>query len=138
MTTKPGEVYRVDLGAGGKMRMMLVVSREDSSPPRALTLCVPITSAYRSSPYEVELPSRPFLRMKSYANVQGLQAVQHQEIQGPIGIFFGKAMNDFRSALRYAMELGSEPDDAGQSATLSVDEPEGGDKPQPEAEGRCP
>jgi mRNA interferase MazF len=41
MTTKPGEVYRVDLGAGGKVRMMLVVSREDSNPPRALSLCVP-------------------------------------------------------------------------------------------------
>ncbi len=73
MTTKPGEVYRVDLGAGGKVRMMLVVSREDSDPPRALSLCVPITSAYRESEYEVELPSRPFFRMKSYANVQGLR-----------------------------------------------------------------
>jgi mRNA interferase MazF len=85
MTTKPGEVYRVDLGAGGKVRMMLVVSREDSDPPRALSLCVPITSAYRESEYEVELPSRPFFRVKSYANVQGLQAIQHHEIQGPIG-----------------------------------------------------
>jgi mRNA interferase MazF len=105
MTTKPGEVYRVDLGAGGKVRMMLVVSREDSNPPRALSLCVPITSVYRDSPYEVDLPSRPFLRMKSYANVQGLQAVQHHELQGPIGTFYGKAMDDVRAALRYAMEI---------------------------------
>ena len=105
MTTKPGEVYRVDLGAGGKVRMMLVMSREDSNPPRALSLCVPITSAYRDSPYEVELPSRPFLRMKSYANVQGLQAVQHHELQGPIGTFHGKAIDDVRAALRYAMEI---------------------------------
>ena len=105
MTTKPGEVYRVDLGAGGKVRMMLVVSREDSNPPRALSLCVPITSAYRDSPYEVELPSRPFLRIKSYAYVQGLQAVQHHELQGPIGTFYGKAMDDVRAALSYAMEI---------------------------------
>jgi len=105
MTTKPGEVYRVDLGNGGKVRMMLVVSREDSNPPRALCLCVPITSAYRSSPYEVELPSRPFLRMKSYANVQGLQAVQHHELEGPIGIFYGKTMNEVKAALQYALDL---------------------------------
>jgi mRNA interferase MazF len=105
MTTKPGEVYRVDLGAGGKVRMMLVVSREDSNPPSALCLCVPITSAFRGSPYEVELPSRPFLRMKSYANVQGLQAIQHHELQGPVGTFYGKAMDDVREALRYAMEI---------------------------------
>ena len=110
MTTKPGEVYRVDLGAGGKVRMMLVVSREDSNPPKALCLCVPITSAHRGSPYEVELPSRSFLRVKSFANVQGLQAIQHHELQGPIGTFYGKAMDDVRAALRYAMELESEQD----------------------------
>lgn len=110
MTTKPGEVYRVDLGIGGKVRMMMAVSREDSNPPRALCLCVPITSAYRGSPYEVELPSRPFLRVKSYANVQGLQAVSHHELEGPIGTFYGKAMDDVRAALRYAMALGGEQD----------------------------
>lgn len=84
---------------------MLVVSREDSDPPRALCLCVPITSAYRGSPYEVELPSRPFLRLKSYANVQGLQAIQYHELKGPVGTFYGKAMEDVRAALRYAMEI---------------------------------
>ena len=105
MTTKPGEVYRVDLGAGGKVRMMLVVSREDANPPRALSLCVPITSVFKDSPYEVELPSRPFLRTKSYVNVQGLQVVQHHELQGPIETFYGKAIDDVRAALRYAMEI---------------------------------
>ena len=105
MTTKPGEVYRVDLGAGGKVRMMLVVSREDSDPPRALSLCVPITSAYRESEYEVELPSRPFFRVKSYANVQGLQAIQHHEMQGPIGTIYGGPFERVREALRYALDL---------------------------------
>ncbi len=108
MTIKPGEVYRVDLGLGGKVRMMLAVSREDADPPRALCLCVPITSAYRGSGYEVELPPMPFLRLKSYANVQGLQAVQHHELQGPIGIFYGRAMDEVRAALRYALDLDRE------------------------------
>ena len=49
MTIKPGEVYRVDLGAGGNVRMMLVVSRQDTDPPRALSFCLPITSAYRAT-----------------------------------------------------------------------------------------
>ena len=105
MRTKPGEVYRVDLGAGGKVRMMLVVSREDEDAPRALSLCVPITSSNRSSGYEVELPSRQFFRMKSYANVQGLQAVQHHELQGPIGTIYGEPLERVRDALRFAMEL---------------------------------
>lgn len=105
MTTKPGEVYRVDLGAGGKVRMMLVVSREDCDPPRALSLCVPITSAYRESECEVELPSRSFFRVKSYANVQGLQAIQHHEMQGPIGMFHGEPFERVKEALRYALDL---------------------------------
>ena len=110
MTTKPGQVYRVDLGIGGKVRLMLIVSREDASPPRALSLCVPITSSYRGSRYEVALPSSPFLRTTSDANVQGLQAVQHHELAGPVGTFFGKPMDEVRKALRYALALESAPD----------------------------
>ena len=95
----------MDLGAGGKVRLMLVVSREDSESPRALSLCVPITSAYRESQYEVELPSTPFLRVKSYANVQGLQAIQDHELRGPVGSIFGKPIECVKEALRFAMDL---------------------------------
>ena len=105
MTTKPGQVYRVDLGASGKVRMMLVVSREDDDPPRALSICVPITSAYRESEYEVELTGRHFFRVKSYANVQGIQAVQHHEMNGPIGTVPDSDLGAVKDALRFAMEL---------------------------------
>jgi len=71
MTTRPGEVYRVDLGAEGKVRMM----------------------------------SRPFFRMKSYANVQGLQAIQHHEMIGPLGTIYGEPLERVREALRFALEL---------------------------------
>jgi len=103
--TKPGEVYRVDLGMGGKVRMMIVVSRDDSDAPRALSICVPITTAYRDSDYEVALPPKPFLRAKSYANVQGLQAIQDHELIGPIGSFYGTVLEDVKKALRFAMDL---------------------------------
>jgi len=103
--TKLGEVYRVDLGMGGKVRMMIVVSREDADAPRALSLCVPITTAYRGSDYELELPSMPFLRAKSYANVQGLQAIQDHELNGPVGAFYGTVIEDLKNALRFAMDL---------------------------------
>lgn len=103
--TKPGEVYRVNLGLGGKARMMLVVSRYDEAAPRALSLCVPITSSYRESEYEVELASAHFLRTKSYANVQGLQAIQDHELDGPIGIVYGEVFTGVKKALRHIMEL---------------------------------
>jgi len=105
MTTKPGEIYKVDLGAAGKFRMMMVVSREDDDAPRALALCVPVTSVCRDSSYEVELPPRPFFRTKSYANVQGLQAIQHHELNGPLGVIFGEPLEKVKEALRYSMEL---------------------------------
>lgn len=75
MMPEPGEVYRVDLGMAGKVRSFVVVSRRDEDPPRALALCVPITTQNRGSKYEVELSRVRFLRELSYANVQGLQAV---------------------------------------------------------------
>ena len=87
------------------MRMMMVVSRYDGAAPRALSICVPITSAYRESDYEVPLPAMAFLRTKSYANVQGLQAIQDHELSGPIGKFYGTVLEDVRTALRFAMEL---------------------------------
>ena len=106
MRTKPGEVYQVDLGAAGKVRMMLVVSREDPDAPRALSICAPITTASRGSNYEVELPNVPFLSKKSFANVQGLQAIQHHElIPKPIGSFRESVMSEIREALRYTFEL---------------------------------
>ena len=105
MTTKPGEVYRVDLGVSGKVRLMMVVSRQDDDAPRALSLCVPITTTFRRSAYEVELPGAAFLTQKSYANVQGLQAIQHHELRGPVGTIYGPPVEKIRSALRYALDL---------------------------------
>ena len=90
---------------GGKVLMWVVVSKEDPDAPRALSLCVPITSSTRGSAYEVELPARPFFRTKSFANVQGLQAIQHHELEGPIGNIYGQALEQIKEALRMAMNL---------------------------------
>lgn len=105
MTTKPGQVYRVDLGLAGKVRYFIVVSRHDIDPPRALALCVPITTQNRGSAYEVKLPKAAFLRELSFANVQGLQAIQHHELEGPVGAFPESTMESIKRALRYAMDL---------------------------------
>lgn len=105
MSPEPGEVYRVDLGMAGKVRHFVAVSRRDDNPPRALAICVPITTQNRGSDYEVELPRVRFLREQSYANVQGLQAVQFHELKGPVGRFTAPTMDAIRDALRFAMEL---------------------------------
>ena len=105
MTPAPGEVYLADLGIGGKVRPVLVVSRADPDAPRALALCVPLTTQSRGSAYEVEMPRVRFLRERSFANVQGLAAFRHDELRGPLGRFEPTALAPVRAALRFALEL---------------------------------
>ena len=72
MSPQPGEVWLADLGLAAKVRPVVIVSRQDPDPPRALVLYVPLTTQNRSSPYEAPQPRLPFLDRDSVANVQGL------------------------------------------------------------------
>ena len=105
MTRKPGEVYIVDLGMAAKVRPMVIISREDPSAPRALSICAPITSSNRGSKYEVPIGKPRFLSVEGYVNVQGIQAVQHHELQRKIGQLSQENMIEIRNALRFALEL---------------------------------
>jgi mRNA interferase MazF len=67
-------VWLADLGLAAKTRPVVVVSRFDPDAPRALILCVPLTTQSRMSRYEVSIPKLPFLDNESFANVQGLAA----------------------------------------------------------------
>lgn len=55
MNPRPGEVGLADLGLAAKTRPIVIVSREDPQPPRALVIYVPLTTQNRNSPYEVVL-----------------------------------------------------------------------------------
>jgi len=105
MMTKPGEVYLVDLGIAGKVRPMIVLSREDSEPPRALALCAPITTSSRKSQYEVPIGKARFLKSESFVNVQGLQAVSHHELQQKIGSVSDNDLSQVKDALLFALDL---------------------------------
>ena len=72
MRPGPGEVWLADLGLAAKARPVVIVSREDEKPPRALVTYVPVTTQYRGSSYEVALGRLSFLREISYANTQGI------------------------------------------------------------------
>jgi mRNA-degrading endonuclease toxin of MazEF toxin-antitoxin module len=69
MSPHPGEVWLADLGVAAKTRPVVVVSRHDPDPPRALVLYVPLTTQNRFSSYEVPLPRLSFLDRESVANV---------------------------------------------------------------------
>jgi mRNA interferase MazF len=105
MKTKPGEVWLADLGIAGKVRPVLVVSRDDPNPPRVLTIYVPLTTKYRNSSYEVDLGNLPFLKDASFANVQGIGAIPSTRLDRRLGEVSSDALDQVRDAIRYALEL---------------------------------
>lgn len=98
-------MWRVDLGLSGKVRWFVVVSRHDPSAPRAMSLAVPVTTRNRGSAYEVALGKLTCLREESFANVQGLTALEWVDFQSCGGRVPEGVMEQIRKALRFALEL---------------------------------
>jgi mRNA interferase MazF len=72
MSPRRGEVWSADLGLAAKVRPIIILSRDDSDPPRKITVYAPLTRQNRGSKYEVELPRLWFLAEGSTANLQGI------------------------------------------------------------------
>ena len=107
MSPQPGEVWLADLGLAAKTRPVVIVSRFDPNPPRALVLYVPLTTQNRSSQYEVVLPKLPFLHRDSVANVQGLASLPTVRLERKLGRVPATVMTDVKRALAYVLDLGS-------------------------------
>lgn len=105
MNPKPGEVWLADLGLAAKTRPVVIVSRYDASPPRALVLYVPVTTQNRGSDYEVLLSNVSFLRQGSVANVQGLGSIPAVRLERKLGELSDKLMFEIKQALTYALDL---------------------------------
>ena len=85
MNLNPGEVWLADLGIAAKTRPVVIVSRHDLDPPRALAIYVPLTTQYRDSLYEVVLPRLRFLDRDSIANVQGMASIPTVRLERKLG-----------------------------------------------------
>ena len=105
MNPQPGEIWLADLGLAAKTRPVVVVSRYDPDPPRALILYVPLTTQNRQSLYEVVIPKLPFLDRNSVANVQGLGSVPMVRFERRLGKLPVEVMGRFKSALLFALDL---------------------------------
>ena len=104
---KPGEVWWIDLGAAAKLRPMMVVSREDPDPERALTVCVPCTTQIRGGNYEVPLPRVKWLpgSAEGVANVLGIEAVEHHRLERRAGRYEAPVIEAVRKKLAWMLEL---------------------------------
>ena len=105
MRPSPGEVWLADLGMAAKTRPVVIVSRYDEDPPRALIIYVPLTGQNRGSRYEVALPPLPFLRDETIANVQGVASLPIPRLELKLGNLPTDALERLKRALKYAMEL---------------------------------
>ena len=105
MSPQPGEIWLADLGLAAKTRPVVIVSRQDPDPPRALVLYVPLTTQRRNSPYEVPLPRLPFLDRESVANVQGLGSLPTVRLERRIGKLSVEVTERLKAALVFALDL---------------------------------
>ena len=95
-----------DLGLAAKTRPVVVVSRYDPDPPRALVIYVPCTTQYRQSRYEVVLPRVPYLTRDSVANVQGLGSLPKVRLERRLGKLSDEVMDTIKHAISFALNLG--------------------------------
>lgn len=105
MSPQNGEIWLADLGLAAKTRPVVIVSRHDIDPPRALVLYVPLTTQNRNSAYEVPLPRLSFLDRASVANVQGLGSIPIVRLERKIGRVPGETMERLKDALAFALDL---------------------------------
>ena len=102
---KHGEVWIADLGLVGKTRPIVILSRTDDDPPRALAIYVPITTQARSSDYEVTLGHLSFLDPASVANVQGIGSLPLVRLEKRIGTLSEVDLTPVKVALQWACDL---------------------------------
>lgn len=105
MKLLPGEIHLVDLGMVGKVRPAVVVSRHDPDAPRAIAICVPLTTRNRNSRYEVALGSLKFLNKDSWANVQGLTSIENPKFLRHLGNVSRVQLAEIKDAIRFALDL---------------------------------
>ena len=102
---KPGEIWLADLGLAAKTRPVIIVSRYDINPPRMLIIYVPLTTQYRQSLYEIEIPDMPFLNEKTFANVQGIGSLPIARLERKIGELAPSVMKEVKTAILFALDL---------------------------------
>ncbi len=104
---KPGEVWWIDLGLSAKFRPLMVVSREDPSAERALSVCVPCTTTIKGGNDEVPLPRVRWMpgSADGVANVLGIEAIEHHRFERRAGRYQPIVLAAVRERIAWMLEL---------------------------------
>jgi mRNA interferase MazF len=118
------------IGLAAKARPILIISREDANPPRALVIYAPLTTQNRGSQYEVVLPKLRFLTRDSTVNVQGIGAVAIARLERKLGELSAETMEEIREAIVFALDLGQCLGQSGKMADEENGSEETDDRPE--------
>ena len=91
----------------GKVRPLMVISREDENSARALAVCVPLTTEIRGGNYEVSVPRVRWMpgTDEGVANVQGITSIEHRRLGRKSGCFQAPVIAAVRKAVAWMLEL---------------------------------
>ena len=97
----------MDLGLKAKFRPLMVVSREDPNPERALVVCVPCTTTIKGGNYEVPLPRVKWMpgAAPGVANVLGVQSLELHRLDRRAGRYEPTVIANIRKRLAWMLEL---------------------------------
>ncbi len=107
MRPRSGAIWLIDFGLAAKTPPVVIVSRLDPDPQRALVVYIPLTTQNRNSLYEVEIPRLGFLHAISVANVQGIVSIPAIRLERKLGTLPDAPMAEIRLALLFALDLHS-------------------------------
>ena len=105
MSPHPGEVWLADLGLSAKTRPVVIVSRDEPDPPRALAIYVPLTTQNRQSKCEVPIPKLGFLHADSVANLQGIASLPVVRLERRLGKLTESVVAEIKRAVLFALDL---------------------------------
>jgi len=91
----------------GKIRPLMVVSREDENATRALAVCVPLTTEIGGGNYEVSIPRVRWMpgADEGVANVQGIIGIEYRRLERRSGRFDPSVVAQVRKAVAWMLEL---------------------------------
>jgi mRNA interferase MazF len=64
-----------------------------------------LTTEFRGSRYEVQMPRVPWLKLQSYANAQAMGSAEYHELNVLRGRFDKTVMAKIRDAIRWTLDL---------------------------------
>lgn len=105
MSPRRGEIWVADLGYVEKTRPVIIISRDDTNPPRAITTYIPITKENRGSAYEVDLAELGFLEAGSVANAQAVGTAGTHRFLFRKGTMSPELLKKVEEALLFALAM---------------------------------